>query len=187
MNETRFDTLTRSLSGLPTRRVVLRLLAAGLLGGLLARGGIAPARALQRPDRDQDGLFDDDEAEVYGTDPDIYDSDGDGVGDGEEIYNRDVGLDGPSDPLMPDGGGVPLPGPNKGLRELCSLGVDTCSAPWICSTPTTRHTCSGTVAGVSTWCCVPPGGACTECDCCGDYYCAYDGDNIPACQPNPEG
>jgi hypothetical protein len=31
-------------------------------------------------------LFDDDEANVYGTDPDIVDSDGDEMGDGEEVY-----------------------------------------------------------------------------------------------------
>jgi hypothetical protein len=184
-----FDRLTVAISRPPTRRSALRLLAGGVLVGLLAPRTSDLARAQPRPDRDGDGLFDDDEEEVYGTDPDVYDTDGDGVGDGEEIYNRDQGLAGPSDPLTPNGGdeAAPLPGPNKGLREICTPGVDICSAPWQCDAPTTRHTCSGTVLGVSAWCCVPPGGWCTECDCCGDYYCAYDDNNVPSCQPNPEG
>jgi hypothetical protein len=47
----------------------------------------APAPAPgERPDRDQDGLYDDDETGVYGTNPDVVDSDGDGSGDGEEVY-----------------------------------------------------------------------------------------------------
>jgi hypothetical protein len=78
-------------------------------------------------------------------------------------------------------------GPTKGLRETCSAGQDTCSGGLQCSTPTTRHTCSSTVQGVSTWCCVPPGGSCTECDCCGDNYCEFDDNNQPHCVPNPEG
>ena len=41
----------------------------------------------ERPDRDRDGLFDDDERDVYGTNPDVFDTDGDGVGDGEEVFN----------------------------------------------------------------------------------------------------
>jgi hypothetical protein len=39
-----------------------------------------------RPDRDGDGLYDDDETGVYGTNPDAFDTDGDGSGDGEEVY-----------------------------------------------------------------------------------------------------
>ncbi len=78
-------------------------------------------------------------------------------------------------------------GTRKGLRQSCTPGQNTCSAGLRCDTPTTRHTCSSTVQGVSTWCCVPPGGSCTECDCCGDYYCAFDDNNNPTCQPNPEG
>jgi hypothetical protein len=77
--------------------------------------------------------------------------------------------------------------PTKGLREICTPGVDTCGGALQCATPTTRHTCSDTVAGVNTWCCVPPGGSCTECDCCGDFYCEFDANNQPHCVPNPEG
>ena len=56
-----------------------------------------------RADSDQDGLFDDDELNVYGTDPNNPDTDGDGVDDGEEIalgidpLNSDTDGDGVSD------------------------------------------------------------------------------------------
>jgi hypothetical protein len=40
-----------------------------------------------RADSDNDGLYDDDESAVYGTDPNVYDTDGDGVGDGQEVYD----------------------------------------------------------------------------------------------------
>lgn len=74
------------------------------------------------------------------------------------------------------------------LMEICEPGKDTCRAGLRCDTPTTRHTCSSTVEGVDAWCCVPPGGPCTECECCGDFYCDF-GDANPdgACRPNPEG
>jgi thrombospondin type 3 repeat protein len=42
----------------------------------------------QRPDGDGDGLFDDDETNVYRTDPDDPDTDNDGVDDGEEVFNE---------------------------------------------------------------------------------------------------
>lgn len=69
----------------PSRRGALRLLAGGLFGGVLAGRWVAPAAA-QRPDSDSDGLYDDDETAIYGTDPSAYDTDGDAVGDGEEVY-----------------------------------------------------------------------------------------------------
>ena len=186
-----FDRLVAAAARHPNRRTTLRLLTGGLLGVLL------PGRAAaQRPDRDEDGLFDDDEELVYGTDPDDWDTDDDFVGDGEEIWNRDQGLDGPSDPLTSDGGDeappddgnqAPPPGQGMFLREICVPGLDVCASPYQCDVPTTRHTCSSTVAGVSAWCCVPPSGGCTECDCCGNYYCAFDDNNVASCQPNPEG
>src|SRR5690349_15104721 len=55
----------------------------------------------QRPDRDGDGLYDDDETDVYGTDPDNPDSDGDGVDDGQEVYDG-------TDPATPP---TPIPTP----------------------------------------------------------------------------
>jgi hypothetical protein len=80
-----------------------------------------------------------------------------------------------------DGGG------NLGLFAICDPANDACQAGLKCDSPTTRHTCSSTVEGVDTWCCVPPGGRCTECECCGDYYCDF-GDANPdgACIRNPE-
>jgi hypothetical protein len=44
--------------------------------------------APSRPDGDGDGLFDDDESNVYRTDPGRQDTDSDGVTDGEEVYNK---------------------------------------------------------------------------------------------------
>ena len=89
---------------------------------------------------------------------------------------------------QPSQGGTTQPSlPGKGLREICIPGQDVCDAGLQCGAPTTRHTCNSTVDGVDAWCCVPPGGRCSECDCCGNYYCAYDDDNNPTCVPNPEG
>jgi hypothetical protein len=47
-----------------------------------------------RPDGDGDGLYDDDETDVYGTDPENPDTDGDGSDDGQEVFD---GTD-PNDP-----------------------------------------------------------------------------------------
>jgi hypothetical protein len=41
-----------------------------------------------RPDTDQDGLFDDDETNVYGTNPKKADIDGDGRDDGQEGFDK---------------------------------------------------------------------------------------------------
>ena len=43
---------------------------------------------MERSDRDADGLYDDDETDVYGTDPDNQDTDGDGDDDGLEVFNE---------------------------------------------------------------------------------------------------
>jgi hypothetical protein len=81
------------------------------------------------------------------------------------------------------GGGNALP-----LRTTCTPGTDTCAAGLQCDRPTDRHTCSSTVAGISDWCCIPPGGACSdECGCCGDFYCHFDNNNQGRCICNPEG
>jgi hypothetical protein len=45
MDDSRFDAMTRSLSRHRNRRAMLRLLAGGLLGGLLSRREVTPARA----------------------------------------------------------------------------------------------------------------------------------------------
>ena len=135
MDSSHFDALTRSLAGPASRRRTLRLLAAGMLGGMLSP---RLTRAAQRSDRDQDGLFDDDEAQVYGTNPDIYDTDGDGVGDGEEIWNRDQGLPGPSDPLTPAGGPPPQAAPDdppvtcRGFGVPCDFDSECCAGSRCC-------------------------------------------------------
>lgn len=72
------------------------------------------------------------------------------------------------------------------LRALCTLGKSTCGKGLKCGQPTTRHTCDSTTPDTSDWCCVPPGGSCTECDCCGDFYCEPDDNNQFRCVPNPE-
>jgi len=41
-----------------------------------------------RADTDKDGLFDDDETGVYGTNPKKADSDGDGRDDGQEVFDK---------------------------------------------------------------------------------------------------
>ncbi len=84
------------------------------------------------------------------------------------------------------GSGAGTGGSVRGLRQICLPGHDTCSSGLQCGAPTTRHTCSSTVEGVEAWCCVPPGGQCSECDCCGNFYCSYDDNNVGHCVPNPE-
>ena len=96
MDPRSFDRLTASVSRRRSRRATLRLLTGGLLGGLLAQRGSSIARAAQPIDRDQDGLYDDDEESIYRTNPDVIDTDGDGLGDGEEVYYG-------TDPRVPDG------------------------------------------------------------------------------------
>jgi len=86
MHPRSFDRLVTSAAQQRSRRGALRLLAAGLLGGVLAQRWSSFAHAAQRSDEDGDGLYDDDEVNLYGTDPFAYDTDFDGVGDGEEVY-----------------------------------------------------------------------------------------------------
>lgn len=84
------------------------------------------------------------------------------------------------------GSQTPPPPPGLALRSICTPGQSVCASGLKCDVPTTRHTCSSTVEDVDAWCCVPPGGKCTECDCCGNFYCKFDDNNNPTCQPNPE-
>ena len=69
-------------------------------------------------DTDGDGLTDDDEVTIYGTDPINPDTDGDGVGDGGEVANG-------TDPLNPDTDG-------DGVGD----GVDT--DPFVTEPPVTE-------------------------------------------------
>ena len=86
MDAPTFDRMRAGSGRRPTRRAVVRALAGGLLGGLVAQRAITATRAAQPTDSDGDGLYDADETGVYGTNPFAYDSDGDGSGDGEEVY-----------------------------------------------------------------------------------------------------
>lgn len=65
----------------------------------------------ERPDADSDGLYDDDEYNVYGTDAYNWDSDGDGKSDGEEVY---VG----TDPTVWDHEAVSADTDGDGLYDL---------------------------------------------------------------------
>lgn len=83
MNSRTFDRLVADASRKPSRRAALRLLA-GTFAASVAAG--APRLVRAQDDTDADGLFDLDETGVYGTNPNLADSDGDGSGDGEEVY-----------------------------------------------------------------------------------------------------
>jgi hypothetical protein len=147
----------------PSRRGALRFLAAGLLGGLLTSRWVAPAAALQA-DRDGDGLFDDDETGVYGANPDLYDTDGDGVGDGEEVY---VG----TDPLTPDLGGATLTGETGEGTAACAALGQSCVVNDCCGGYCDGETCQ----------CASDGGECRgHGECCngvcnGDGFCGVCG------------
>lgn len=57
---------------------------------------------IERSDGDQDGLFDDDKANVYNTDPNNPDTDGDGAEDGEEVFYEIDPLVAEDDQTRPD-------------------------------------------------------------------------------------
>jgi hypothetical protein len=125
MDARNFDRWTVALADRSNRRDALRLLAGGLLGGLLTRA--APARAVptlqERSDRDGDGLFDDDETvdginAEYGTDPDLFDTDGDQIGDGEEVFNG-------TDPLTPGGAAPGADRDGDGVYDDYELSLGT--------------------------------------------------------------
>jgi hypothetical protein len=94
MDARTFDRWTAAIA----RRNALRLLAGGALAGLLSP---RLTRAAQNSDMDGDGLFDDDETLVHGTDPFAADTDGDLLDDRQEIV---LGTD-PRDPASPGAGG----------------------------------------------------------------------------------
>ena len=143
MDSQTFDRWTVAITAKRNRRSTL-----GLVIGAAAAGLLAPSLArAQRADRDYDGLFDDDETDVYGTNPDVYDTDGDGSGDGEEIYygtnpldassyaevvgnGDDLGLSEPAGPANTiDIPPVVCPGPGYPCNydtECCGVNVRCC-------------------------------------------------------------
>ena len=143
MDPLAFDRWTTTITIRRSRRATLGLLSGASLVGLLPRLVLGA----QRPDRDYDGLYDDDETDVYGTNPDVFDTDGDGFGDGEEIYfgsdplsaasytgvvgdGNDVGA---NDPVGPEGSidvvAATCPGPGYACNddtECCGANVRCC-------------------------------------------------------------
>jgi len=176
MDTTRFDKLTSTFAQSQSRRGALRLLGAALVSagglGLLA----ADESHARRKKKGHGGKGGHGSGTGGGTGGGNQDGTGGGTGSG-------TGTGGGGGNGSGTGGG-----PKKNLGELCNPQSDVCRGDLQCAPPTTRHTCSSTVEGVDAWCCVPPGGRCSECDCCGDYYCDF-GDANPngACIPNPEG
>ena len=161
MDSRTFDRLVTAAAG-SSRRGALRVLAAGLLGGVLGHRGSPVVQAAQRLDQDGDGLFDDDESLVYGTDPYGYDTDGDGVGDGEEVYYgtnpilaENLVLAEPP-PVPVDGGEVAIGDVNSGGNADGAVGV-------------------GDTWGVT---CLGVGSTCNfDAECCnvGAVLCCFDG------------
>ncbi len=158
MDSQRFDRITSSFAHTQSRRGTLRLFGLAAFGASGLSLLIAePGDARRRKKKNKSGA-------------------GGGNQDGSGGGNQD------------GSGGGSQDGSRKQLKEICEPSVDKCASGLACGSPTTRHTCSSSVPdGDSHWCCVPPGGRCTECDCCGDYYCSYDDNNVPTCVPNPEG
>jgi len=92
----RFDTVSKRLLGPdrlhPTPQGYSRL--SSVLESYLRNSTLSRMRQL-RPDTDQDGIPDEVESVKFLTDPNLSDTDGDGVNDYEELFVRD------SDPLNP--------------------------------------------------------------------------------------
>ncbi len=160
MDARTFDRWTATVVHHPTRRGALRLLAAGLLSGLFVRRAATTTRARQRPDRDGDGLFDDDEVQVYGTNPDRFDTDSDGVGDGEEVF---LG----TDPLTrPPGGPAPQICAHQGqscAEAACCVGY--CNEDALCECVADGFGCAG----------IGTGGCCNGQPCNADGFCGRCG------------
>ena len=162
MDTTRFDRITSTFAQSHSRRGALRLLAAATLGA----GGLSVLAT--------------DEGQAKKR------RKGKGKGKGNDVVitpdpSGGTGTVAP-EPIGSTGAG----GSVRALRQICTPGNDTCSSGLQCDAPTSRHTCSSTVKGIASWCCVPPGGECSECDCCGNNYCSYDDNNVGHCVPNPE-
>lgn len=79
--------MTTKTTGLfnTARRAIAAGALAALLAGAAAPAWTPPAAAQVESDMDGDGLFDDDEALAYGTDPFSADTDGDATPDGVEV------------------------------------------------------------------------------------------------------
>ena len=82
-----------------------------------------------RPDTDSDGLFDDDETDVYGTDPNAADTDGDGADDGAEVFYGTDPTDGTDTPDAEDMGAADGVTPDASFPPDASLPPDASFPP----------------------------------------------------------
>ena len=87
----------------------------GLINNEEAQVGTDPLN----PDTDGDGLGDGEEVKTYGTNPLVPDTDSDGLGDGDEVRNRKT------DPLNPDTDGDRLMDGDEVTRNTDPLNPDT--------------------------------------------------------------
>lgn len=96
------------------RRAAAGLALAALLTGVGATlhpaAAAGPCVAADGLDPDRDGLTCSDEALIYGTDPLLFDSDGDGAGDGYEVANG-------TNPMRYDLGAEPVDNDGDGLAD----------------------------------------------------------------------
>lgn len=109
--------------------LVLLILMGGFFQGLMPGGIQIPGLdEMALEDRDEDGLLDQFE-DMFGTDVDNNDTDGDGISDGDEVFKMPY-----SDPTNPDSDGdgindkdddTPLGGLNDGLNDLEGDGNET--------------------------------------------------------------
>jgi hypothetical protein len=180
MDPRSFDHMIASVAHQRSRRAALRFLAAGLFGGVLAQRGSSFARAAQRADTDGDGLYDDDEVNLYGTDPFNYDTDFDGVGDGEEIYYG-------TSPLVSDVVVVAEPPPAPVAVDGGTVGDGGCvrfdaNGNCVCFALSADGTCAIGVADTySPPTCRGIGGSCdydTQCCDVGVVLCCFDGTHL---------
>jgi hypothetical protein len=69
-------------------------------GSLLGGATFVPSDVPFDLDHDNDGLLDDDEISIHGTNPDLFDTDGDGLGDGQELGVTYVTAPGDTNPAI---------------------------------------------------------------------------------------
>lgn len=170
MNHHPFDRWTLAVTRRPTRRAALRLLAGSLGAAFLTRYGSVTANAAQRPDRDNDGLYDDDETDVYGTDPNNPDTDGDGIDDGQEVFDG-------TDPRVPNGGNG-----GDGCGGACAASETCVGSVCVASGPSSNQICAAqglTDCGEEK--CTDTLNSSAHCGACGNYCGGYCVGGVCSC------
>jgi hypothetical protein len=133
---------------------------------------VADANTIQ-VDNDGDGLQDADERNIYGTQPLNYDTDGDGVGDGQEVSNGTdpnsgvVVYQDPPPPTSVDGGNA------NGTGCYATDAAGNC----ICFAVDSNGNCLIGVADTQDVTCRGVGSTCNnDAECCGpSVLCCFDG------------